>query len=282
MITTADFYGTRVSRLVLGDNPFIGNSYVHEMYGGNEMLDYYTSDTVVRALFEAQDCGINTYMALADQFILRSIRQFRREGGKMNLIFQTYPAADLEANIVHMMAYDPIAIYHQGSTLDLMVEENNFDLLFKRLEMIKKTGVKTGLGTHEPETLLKAEREKWGMDFYATCLYNSRRENRGGQSSFLTGKPKHQVFYPGDPPLMYEAIRAVEKPCIAFKLFAGGQVFAGKPQDETPRVVEKVFGETFDGIKPCDLTCVGVFQKYKNQIRENAEIAGKVLAAAVR
>ena len=277
MLQTVNFYGVEVTRLILGDNPFCGHSYIPDEHDGNEMMDYYTAGRVVEALFEAEGNGVNTYMALADPFILRVIRQYRNEGGKMNIMFQTFPAMDLEASIWQMMACNPIAIYHQGGTLDLMCEEGRIDELLKRLEMLRATGVKVGLGTHVPETVLMAEREKWGMDFYMACLYNARRTQRGQKSGFITGKPKQLVFYAEDPPLMYEAIRAVQKPCVVFKIFAGGQVFFGKKPEEIPSVVESAFIDVYRNIKPIDMACMGVFQKYSNQIKDNVNSADRVL-----
>jgi len=277
MIKTCDFFGNQVTRLALGDNPFCGHSYIHEIHSGGEMMDFYTAQTVLETLFEAEECGINTYVALADPFILRILRQYRNEGGKMNIIFQSYPPIDLKVNVHQMMACNPIGIYHQGGTFDLLVEESNFDLLHSRLDIIRESGVKVGFGTHVPDVILQAEKENWGVDFYLGCLYNARRTQRGQQSGFITGKPKELVFYPGDPPFMYEVVRNVSKPCIVFKLFAGGQAFIGKTQDEIPGVVESIFRETYDNIKPNDFAFMGIFQKYKNQLRENTDIAKRVL-----
>ena len=277
MIQTTNFYGTEVTRLILGDNPFTGHSYIPDVHSGNEMMDYYTAGAIVRALFEAEENGVNTLMALADPFMLRVIRQYRNEGGKMHIMFQTYPPIELETSIWQMMACDPIAIYHQGGTLDLLCEEEKIDELIKRLELIRATGVKAGLGTHVPETVLRAEREGWGMDFYMTCLYNARRTQRGEKSGFITGKPKQLVFYPEDPPYMYEVIRAVEKPCIAFKIFAGGQIFLKKSPEELPGAIEEAFADAYRNIKPIDMICIGVFQKYTNQIKDDCEIVKRVL-----
>ena len=122
MIEKTDFFGTYVSRFLLGDNPFNGHSYIKSIHNGEEMMDYYTADECIRTLFEAEDLGINTYVALADPFVLRFIRQYRNEGGNMNIIFQSYPAIELETNLQMMMKCHPIAIYHQGSTADYLVE----------------------------------------------------------------------------------------------------------------------------------------------------------------
>ncbi|MCL2772165.1 MAG: hypothetical protein FWD71_02345 [Oscillospiraceae bacterium] len=276
-IPTIDFFGTQVTRMILGDNPFNGHSYIPDIYSEDEMLDYYTAEQCVRALFEAEENGINTYMALASPFILRVIRQYRNEGGKMRIMFQSYPPIDFAVNVSQMMACNPIAIYHQGGTFDYMCEEGQTEELHKRLEVIRSAGVAVGLGTHVPETVLQAEREKWDVDFYMVCLYNARKTQRGQQSGFITGKPKQLVFYPDDRFLMFEAIKEASKPCIAFKVFAGGQIFYGKNADEIPEAAETAIKETYENIKPDDMICLGVFQKEKNQIKENAEIVKKIL-----
>ena len=277
MIPTVEFLGTQITRVILGDNPFIGNSYVPDTYPRKEMYDYYQADKVLEALFTAEENGINTYMALADNYLIRIFQQYRREGGKMNIMFQTCPPMDLQASIYHMMECEPIAIYHQGSTLEEYLREGKIDVLHKRLELIRSTGVYTGIGTHVPEIVLQAEHEGWGVDFYMTCLYNYQNQRKGEQSSFFTNKPKYVVFYEEDPPKMYDVIKQVDKPCIAFKIFAGGQVFNNKTPEEVPGVLESVYNTVFRNIKPDDIACIGVYQKFKNQLKENAEIATKVL-----
>ena len=275
---TAEFLGMPVSRVILGDNPFIGNSYIPDKYPRKEMFDYYQSDKVIEALFTAEENGINTYMALADNFLIRLFQQYRREGGKMRIMFQTWPSHDLQANIYQMMDCEPVAVYHQGSTLEEFLREDKKDILLKRLELIRSTGVYTGIGTHVPEIVLQAERENWGVDFYMTCLYNYQNQRKGEQSSFFTNKPKYIVFYPEDPPKMYEVIRQVDKPCVAFKIFAGGQVFNNKTPEQIPGVLEAVYTDVFTNIKPGDVACIVVYQKFSNQIKENADAANKVLA----
>ena len=280
MIKTVDFFGTQVTRLILGDNPFNGHSYITDVHSGSEMMDFYTAEKCVQTLFEAEENGLNTFLPLGDPFSLRVIRQYRNEGGKMNLIFQSYPPIDLKTNIWQMMACDPLGIYLQGGSVDYFTEVGQIDEIHEKLSMIRETGIKVGLGTHVPETLLRAENEGWDTDFYLTCMYNARRTQRGQKSGFITGKPKENlVFYPEDPPFMADAIKAVKKPCVAYKIFAGGQIFYGKTiPEEISIAAETAIKETFDNIKPQDIICVGVYQKEKNQLKENADIVKRVLS----
>ena len=277
MINKVDFFGNTVTRLILGDNPINGHSYIPEIYPGSEMLDYYTADNAVNAMLEAERCGINTCMLLANDFMLRVIRQFRNQGGKMNIIFQPYPAIDLKINLRMMLEADPIAIYHQGTTTDNLCETDQIEKLRDNIKMIKDSGVPAGLGTHVPETILRSEDEDWGVDFYMSCLYNARRNNRGEESGFITGKSKNLKFYPNDKYLMFDVIQKVQKPFIVIKVLAGGQVFYNVPAEEYPQVTENAFREAYEKIKPSDVVCMGVHQKHKNQIKENTDIVKSLL-----
>lgn len=277
MIPTVDFFGTPVSRLFLGDNPITGHSYIPEIHPGGEMMDYFTAQNVVKAFFEAEELGYTACLPLATDFLFRVIRQYRNEGGKLNWIFQPYPAVGLEVNVRQMKEYDPLAVYHQGTTTDGLVEAGKIDVLRENIQKLRALGKPVGLGTHVPETILRSEAEDWGVDFYMACLHNTRK--RGGEpSSFITGKTKHIKFFMEDREEMFKVIRQVPKPCIAFKILAGGQMFYDKTPEEIPGVVEAAFRETFANIKPTDLATVGFFQRDKNQLRENAAIVRRVLA----
>ncbi|MDR1238672.1 MAG: hypothetical protein LBK27_01030 [Treponema sp.] len=276
MLPTVDFFGTPVTRLIIGDNSMEGLSYIPKQHLSSEMADYWTADRCVRALFEAEQCGMNAYMAVADPFLLRVIRQYKNEGGKMHIMFQSYPPIDLAVSMVQMRKLGPVAVYHQGTTADIWLEEGKEELLRDRIRRLKDLGIPTGLATHVPELLKRAEDEDWGLDFYMVCLQNSRKYEKE-ESTFLTGKEKTIVFRTRDRWDMFPVIREVQKPCIVFKIFAGGQLFYDRGEAEIPGLIEQSMREVFSNIKDKDIVLVGAFQKYKNQIREDAEICARVL-----
>jgi hypothetical protein len=276
MLPRVDFFGTPVTRLIIGDNSMEGLSYIPKTHLSSELVDYWTADRCVKALFEAESCGMNTYMAVADPFLLRVIRQYKNEGGKMHIMFQTYPPIDLDVSIVQMRKLGPVAVYHQGTTADIWLEEGKEEFLKERIKRLRGMGIPTGLATHVPEILRRAEEENWGLDFYMVCLQNSRKYEKE-ESTFLTGKEKTIVFRLEDRWDMFPVIRQVQKPCIVFKIFAGGQLFYDHGEEDIPGMVEKSMREVYGNIKPNDIVLIGAFQKYKNQIREDAEICRRVL-----
>jgi hypothetical protein len=269
MIPTVDFFGQQVSRLIIGGNPFSGHSYIPSV-PGSEMLDYYTMDAVVQAHLDAQLSGYNTSMLLSDDFTLRLLREYRNNGGTMQWIAQTHPPILLESNLYGIMSQNPIAIFHQGTMTDTLYEAGKIGELTDNIKRIKDTGKPTGISTHVPEVILRAEDENWGVDFYMACVHNMRKRQRY-ESSFITGIHHEFGFYAEDRAEMFNVIQQISKPCIAFKILSGGHLC------DTPQSLEEAFRETYANIKPTDMAVVGVFQKYKNQISENAEIVKRLL-----
>jgi hypothetical protein len=277
MIPQVDFFGTQVSRMIVGDNPVNGHSYIPELISHDDMLDYYTEQNLLAAMAESGRLGYNTWLPLANEFMLRAIRHYRNTGAKLHVIFQSFPAVDFAVNIWQMKECQPLGIYHQGTTTDSLCEQGQFQVLRDRIKMVHDAGIKAGIGTHVPEFVQRAEDEDWGVDFYVTCLHNARSRGAAKESSFITGKPKHLKFFPEDRALMFDVIRKINKPFIAFKIFAGGQIFYHKTPQEVTAAAEAAIRETYANIKPTDIAAVGCFQRDKDQLKENAGIVERVL-----
>ena len=70
---------------------------------------------------------------------------------------------------------------------------------------------------------------------------------------------------------MTAVMRSVSKPCIGFKIMAASRNCSSR------QTTEEAFRFAFANIKPNDIVTVGVFQKYKNQVKENADLVRKIL-----
>lgn len=278
MLKTVDFLGKQITRLIAGDNPVNGHTYIPEIITKDDLLGYHTEEKVLEAMRDSIQYGYNTWMPLGNDFMLRAIYHHQMTEEKpLEWIFQSFAPIDFAVNLRMMAEAKPLGVYHRGTDTDGFCEAGQFDILKDRIKMIKDYGIKAGLGTHVPETVLRAEYEDWGCDFYVACLHNSRKRGEAAPSAFVTGKPKELVFYNEDRPLMYAAIREVKKPCIAFKLYAGGQIFRGLPADQWPAAAEQAMRETYANIKPTDIACTGFFQRDHNQLKENADLAARIL-----
>lgn len=273
-----DFYGHKVSKLICGDNPFNGHTYIESYVSKPEMLHYHTEEKIMEALHKMEELGINTILPLADPYMIRILQHYRYNGGKMNIIFQTFSpdTVSLERARIsraNMMSVDPIGIYLSGTYTDCRFETNKNYEIAGMLALFKETGVKVGIGTHRPDFIEHVEKSNWDPDFYFACMYNARRNREGEESGFITGKGKgHITFYPEDRAIMLDTLKKIEKPVIAFKIFAGGQMLVDKTAEERHDLIKDAYDTIFNTLKPNDFAAMGIFQKHHDQLTENVSV----------
>jgi hypothetical protein len=265
-----DFLGNKLSKLIIGDNPFNGHSYITDHISDEEMLEYHTEEKILETLHYAESLGINTMLPLADPYIIRILKHYRANGGKMNFIFQLYAPMNIDVSMRQMMSVEPLGAYISGSFVDVRYETGRVDEIHDMLEKLGQMKIKIGLGTHHPEVVKKSEDENWKTDFYLACMYNLRRQREGEESGFLTGKSKSGVkIYPSDRAVALEVLKDVKKPIIAFKIFGGGQMLVDKTKNEREKSIKDAYKTVFGALKSDDLAAIGIFQKYHDQLLEN-------------
>ena len=129
-----------------------------------------------------------------------------------------------------------------------------------------------GVGSHNPEVISLVEEQGWDVDFYAGCVYNrTRTEDQWKQ--MLHGEMMEMatdIYMRSDPARMYKVLRQTRKPCFAFKILAAGRVEG--------RAVDQAFQTAFESIKPSDGIFVGLFPKFRDEVRENADRVHRILA----
>ena len=270
MLPTIKIGDTDVTRLIVGGNPFSGNSHVSAALD-NEMMDYFTTETIKKTLRDCLAHGVNTMQLRADRHIMRMIRELYAEGVKLNWIAQT--ASEIlpfETNVRSARACDSAGIYLHGTLTDRLFKEKKYGEIKDKLNVIRETGAAVGLGTHMPAVIEYAEEHGLDLDFYMASVYNLSKEDR--VSSAITGLANEdERFDDADRPLMYETIRAAKKPCLAFKILASSR------NCQSAETVEAAFKEAYANIKPTDGVIVGMFPKYSDQVRQNCEIVKKIL-----
>ena len=272
MLPVVPFGNHKITRLIIGGNPFSGNSHIsHEM--DEEMMDYFSTDNIKKTLSDCQKNGINAMQLRADKHITRIIREFRRDGGEMHWIAQTCPElGDFTGSVKRIMDYNPIAIYHHGTITDNLFKAGDIGELKARLAAIRETGALVGLGTHMPELIEYSEEHGFDVDFYMACVYNLSKVQR--QSSSVTGVANQdEPFDDEDREIMYKTIRSTGKTCLAFKILGATRLCA------TPTDVENAYREAFANIKAGDAVVVGMYPKHSDQVYENAEIVRKICGA---
>jgi hypothetical protein len=66
----------KISRLVIGGNPLRGNSHLSEERSC-EMREYYTTENVLAAWFEAEKAGATAMQSRGDQTVMDWVDRYR-------------------------------------------------------------------------------------------------------------------------------------------------------------------------------------------------------------
>ncbi len=205
---------------------------------------------------------------------MRLLNEYRLEGGRIQWIAQTASEyADIARNIREIAAYQPIGIYHHGTQTDRFWLAGKIEQAREMLRVIRDTGALVGLGTHIPEVVDYVESKGWDLDFYMACLYNLSR-SRAEAERMAGGKFEGEFFYAPDREKMLEQVRRTSKPCLIFKVYGASRLCSSAAQmKEALRLV-------FRCAKPADCIVIGMFPKYKEQVRENCRLLADVLQQA--
>ena len=260
------FGNVEIGRLVCGCNPFYGFSHFNRTTDAL-MLEYYTAERVCDVLHQCNRFGINAFNYYPGGRGQQDFERFRAEGGQMHLIAQGIgDPTDV------IKALKPLAIHHHGGNTDRAFQNGEMDTVKEWCKKVRDLGVLVGVGSHKPEVITLVEEQNWDVDFYAGCVYNVTRTTEEWKQVFNGELVELQgdCYLQSDPPRMYKVLRAVRKPCFAYKILAAGRVTN----------VEQAFKTAFASIKPNDGVFVGLFPAARDEVRENAERARRILAGS--
>jgi len=218
------------------------------------MLDYYTVDRIKATLRECEEQGVNTFLGRGDNHIQRLLREYWNEGGTLQWIAQTAPErASVEANIRQIHGTGAVACFLHGGMADGLFREGDPEVMRDWIALIKELGMVAGMASHHYEFPLRAEEMDLGCDFYMCCFYLSESYKRG------------ELYLEEDRDNMAATIRAIDKPCLAYKIMAAGR--------NDP---EEAFSYAFANIKPSDAVVVGVYTKHHpTQVAEDVALTVK-------
>jgi hypothetical protein len=264
------FGNAEISRMVVGVNPMYGFAHYNANFA-RSMAEWYTQDRVCEVLHRANVYGINAFNYVNMGRAPQDLACFRSQGGKMHLIIQV-TAKDDPAELVRNLK--PLALQRRGEETDAAFKGGTMAVERDWCKRARDLGVLVGVGTHKPEVIDFCESQGWDVDFYAGCVYNRTRKPEeirqmlNGEMIEMPG----ELYLRDDPARMYAVMRQTAKPCFAFKILAAGRI-----ADEG---IAGAFRTAFQSIKPNDGVFVGMFPRYKDEVKENAEIVYRILAGA--
>ena len=251
-----NFCGAQVSRIAVGGNPFSGIGHQDGALD-QAMKNYYTVGRIKETLFQCEELGINTAFMRADAHIIRLLREYWNEGGKIQWFAQHAPEhRNMLDNIKSAKGGGATGIYIQGGVTDTLQEAGKLEDLREALALLRQLVVVSGLAGHQPKTHLDCQALGLDHHFHMVCFYN------------LTGRrgkidvPDTDPYLPEDRRRAANLLRELDRPCVAYKIMAAGR---NDPREAIPYAVRH--------LKPTDIVCSGFFPKDRpNEIREDIEI----------
>ena len=270
LLPTVKFGKFEVTRLIIGSNPLYGYSHFNRIYD-QLMREWYTQDRKMEVLHACERQGINTWQLHYNDQPIEDFKRYRAEGGKMQLVL----LADFELMknpklLPEVAKLGPLGIGHHGNRTDERFRNGEKDKIKDFLKAVRDTGVMVGLSTHNPAVIDTAEGENWDVDYYQTCLYRVSRTPEEARAEYGEA-PVGEIYMEKDPERMCRMVRQTKKPCLAFKLFGAGRTINSTEQ------IEHAFRFALSNIKPADPVIVGMYPRFKDEVRENTELVRRIL-----
>ena len=277
------FGAHKVSRLIAGSNQVNGASHQSPVMG-RHMLEYFTLERTVQFVRDCLAQGIDTWQANDNDKTRNVLRKLREEGESIHVIPFGAPPVAIPGSgrwqsMLRRMEEEwdtmleelrPIGVHIVGVVTDPLWREGKLDIAHDFLKKVRDAGVQVGVSTHIPEVIEYVEEKGWDVDYYLASLYKwqkSREEILAITPEVpIDGSGGAEFYLPSELPRMCDTIMKTPKTCLAFKLFAGGRTC------NTPEEVRGVFEYVFGHIKPTDAVIVGMYPRFTDEVKENADL----------
>jgi hypothetical protein len=268
-LPTVKFGKAEVTKLIIGSNPFYGYAHFNPILN-NLMREWMTQDRRIEVLKQAEAAGINTWQVHYNDPVVEDFKRYRAEGGRMNwLLLADFELMKNWKLLPEVARLGPIGIAHHGNRTDDRFRAGEMHIVRDFVKAVKDAGIPAGVSTHNPKVVEYIEEHGWDNDYFMTCMYWVTRTPEEARRLFgeaHLGEP----YYERDPERMCRMVRATKKTCFAFKLLAAGRNI------NSPTHVERAVGYVLSHIKPQDAVIVGMFPKFTDEVRQNAELVRRL------
>src|SRR5579862_8203195 len=151
-IPTVDFCGLRVSRLIIGANPFGGYSHQNPRRD-EEMRTWHTPDRILETWDRAWSAGINTFIANNETpHVFNTLRGYLKDGGPLQWIAQLNPRPypSMEAAIDDAIEIGAKAGFVHGAYTDRLFAQGDAETMERWIGHAKAAGFPIGVAGHSP------------------------------------------------------------------------------------------------------------------------------------
>jgi hypothetical protein len=201
----------------------------------------------------------------ADAIIYAAVDAYYERGGTMRWIAQTASEnRDVPGNIREAKSHGASAVYFHGTRADHLYQAGEIAVVRDYLKVARDLGLAVGIAAHLPEVHYLVADQGWDLDFHMCCFYNLGKIARG---SILAGaKRVDEPFDEPDREIICKFIQQSQKTCLAYKILGAGR------KCDSPTMLRDAFAWAFSHIKPGDGVVVGMYQRHRDQVSENAAL----------
>jgi hypothetical protein len=247
----------KVSRFILGSNPFSGFSH-QDPAADIAMMKYYTTARIKETLWQAEALGVNTLIARVDHHILRFLLEYQDEGGSLQWFAQTCPeVGDHHTCVSRAIAGKAKACHIHGGVMDFLFAKKRLAEIPPVIQRIRDNGMLAGIAAHNPKVIEWAD-ANLDVDYYMCSYYNAAHRNE--RAEHVSGM--EEWFLEEDRQAMTALIHNLSRPAIHYKVLAAGR----NDPCEAFNVVAR-------SMRPNDMVCVGIYSKDRPEmLKEDVEL----------
>jgi uncharacterized membrane protein YphA (DoxX/SURF4 family) len=264
-----------ISRMIAGGNLISGFAHARDLiYVSSWLKSYFTDEKVIETLWLCESCGINTAILRTDENTIRILEKYRKRGGKIQWLAQTYPKGQDITNIKTAIDNGAVGAFVMGNTADLIVFENRLDDLGKPIEYIRSQGLIAGTAGHSLTVPSACVENGITVDFFMKTFHHSNYWSATPVDPADPYLPKegsqhgqaHDNIWCLSDTATADFFKNNSIPWIAYKVLAAGAI---KPKDGLRHAFSN----------GADFACVGMFDF---QVIENANTVCEVLASDLK
>ena len=260
MLPTVDFCGIKMTRLLIGANPFGGFSHQNKERDAF-MRNFHTPEQIMITWERAWKAGINTFVTNTEtKHVIETTKKYIAEGGPMNWIGQLgrgdFP--NMEATIDFACETGCKALFFHGGMVDNLFRDNDENSIRAWVAHAKAKGIPVGVAAHSPKSHIWVNKMDI-VDFHVVPLFNcgSLHDAGGGEKFWIEDMQRAVDF-----------IQSVKKPCIAYKVLGAGRIDAYTG-----------LSYAYRNIKPGDVVNLGMNRADNdNIVEEDVKIVADLLA----
>jgi hypothetical protein len=216
-----------LSRIMAGGNLVSGFAHSRDLiYVSKLLTTYFTDEKIIETLFLSEAAGINTAVLRCDDHILRVLGKYRKQGGKIQWLAQTYPKGQDLTNVKLAIDNGAIGAFVMGNTAEQILKSKKIEDLQKPIEYIQSQGLIAGTAGHTIKVPIACVENGIKPDFFMKTYHNN---------SYWTASPidpadpelpvqSHDNMWCASAEIVADFFRKNTTPWLAYKVLAAGAI----------------------------------------------------------